>query len=144
MWVSLLLKLRKAGATIKWEAGFPRSENQQDAMFYKDFNGWICSVMLGDFEVDVYCDGETRVKNRINDATLTCGSDLIADGFDTDEKLRLGFESGDLVHDMNSWFDLYIKGEHIDAVTHEIEDAIDAAIGVLQEEVENAKAIELL
>jgi hypothetical protein len=144
MWVTLLLKLRKAGATIKWEAGLPRSENQQDAMFYKDFDGWICSVMLGDFEVDVYCDGETRVKNRINDATLTCGSDLIADGFDTDEKLRLGFESGDLVHDMNSWFDLYIKGEHIDAVTHEIEDAIDAAIGVLQEEVENAKAIELL
>jgi hypothetical protein len=45
---------------------------------------------------------------------------------------------------MNSWFDLYIKGEHLDAVCHEIEDAIDAAIGVLQEEVANAKAIELL
>jgi len=144
MWVKLLYKLRAAGATIKWEVGLPRDEHQQDAMFYKDFDGWICTVMLEDFEVDIYCDGETRVKNRINDATLTCGSDLIADGFDTDEKLQLGFESGDLVHDMNSWFDIYIKGEHIDAVTHEIEDAIDAAIGVLQEEVANAKAIELL
>lgn len=144
MWVKLLYKLRAAGATIEWNTGLPLGEKQQDAMFYKDVDGWVAKVMLGEFAIDIYCDGETRVKNRINDAKLTNGSDLIADGFDTDDKLRAGFESGDLIHDMNSWFDLYIDGEHIDAVQHEIEDAVDAAIGVLQEEVANAKAIELL
>lgn len=144
MWVKLLYKLRAAGATIEWETGLPRDEKQQDAMFYKDANSYIAKVMLGEFAIEIWCDGETRVKNRINDATLTYGSDLVADGFDTDVKLQEATESGDLDVVMNSWFDLYINGEHIDAVTHTIEDAVDAAIAVLQEEVANAKVIELL
>ena len=144
MWAKLQDKLDAAGAEIEWEVGLPLPEEQQDAMFYKDANSYIAKVKLGEFAIEIWCDGETRVKNRVTGSTLTYGSDLRADGIDTDKKLADGFESGDLVHDMNSWFDLYVDGEHVDAVTHEIEDAVDAAISFLEEERDNAKIIENL
>jgi hypothetical protein len=142
MWDTLQQMLDAAKASITWGPGLPLERFQQDAMFYKDTASFVAQVKLGDFVCDVYCDGETRVKNRMDGGDYRDGTALIAAGFDTDGKLQAMFESGDLYCDMNSWFDLYIDGEHIDSVTHEIEEAIGSAIAFLQDEQANALAIE--
>jgi hypothetical protein len=43
---------------------------------------------------------------------------------------------------MNPWFDMYVRGEHLDNVHHEIGEALQAAKAWLEEEVANAKMIE--
>jgi hypothetical protein len=43
---------------------------------------------------------------------------------------------------MNPWFDMYVNGEHLDNIHHDILEAIEAAKAWLDEEIENAKQIE--
>ena len=129
------------GYTIEWASGLPLKDDQQDAMFYRDADAWGCTVRKGGFEVDVYCDGDTRIKTR-DGRTFYDGADLISAGYDTDKKLGEAFEAEELIHDMNSWFDLYVHGEHLDCVQHEIDDAVASAKAWLDEEIENAKQIE--
>lgn len=134
----------KDGFEIEWAAGLPLDKSQQDAAFYRDAGGssLICTVKFDGFEVDICCDGEMRVKNRENGDSYRYGDDLIGGGFDTDEKLREANEQDTLYWDMNPWFDMYVRGEHLDNVHHEIGEALQAAAAWLEEEVANAKLIE--
>ena len=97
-----------------------------DACFFAG-EGFIASVAYEGFVVDIYCDGETKIYNRETDDYYNGGTDLIAGGFDTDSKFNRGVEDETLVMDMNSWFDLYCYGEHLDAVTHTLDEALDRA-----------------
>jgi len=117
-------------------------ETQQDAAFYRDMMNHICTVRHGEFEVDIYCDGDMKVKNREDGETYRYGGDLITAGFDTDENLQKANEQDTLYWDMNPWFDMYVRGEHLDNVHHEIGEALQAAKAWLEEEVQNAKLIE--
>ena len=130
------------GFAIEWASGYPMHETQQDAAFYGDTTGLICTVRHEGFEVDICCDGDMKVKNRTNDDVYRDGMDLISGGFDTDEKLREANEQDTLYWDMNPWFDMYVRGEHLDNVHHEIGEALQAAKAWLEEEVANAKMIE--
>lgn len=134
--------LDETKSEIVWDAGLPMGDEQTDAMFYRGASNFVATVKSGDFEVDIYCDGVTQITDRTNDNRYYDGADLIAAGYDTDKKLEEATESGDLVVDNNSWFDLYVKGEHLDAVTHEILDAVRSALEFLDEERRNAMAIE--
>jgi hypothetical protein len=97
-----------------------------DACFYAG-EGHIATVLYEGFAVDIYCDGDTKIYNRSTDQYYTGGADLILGGFDTDTKFHKATEDESLVMDMNSWFDLYCYGEHLDAVSHMLNEAIDMA-----------------
>lgn len=130
------------GFDIEWQTGYPMHSTQQDAAFYRDMTNHICTVRHGEFEVDIYCDGDMKVKNREDGSVYRDGMELISAGFDTDEKLRLANEQDTLYWDMNPWFDMYVRGEHLDNVHHEIGEALASARAWLEEEVANAKLIE--
>ena len=129
--------------TVEWTAGFPLALTQQDAAFYCNGGGssLVCTVKKNGFQVDIYCDGEMRARvladeNRYE--TVRRGDEFEAYGVKTDADLsRLVEEFG-----MNPWFDLYVYGEHLDAVEHEIADAINAAKAWLDDCCENANQIE--
>ena len=125
--------------TVEWTAGFPLALTQQDAAFYCDgsASSLVCTVKKNGFQVDIYCDGEMRARlNRIE--TVRRGDEFEAYGVKTDADLSRLVE--DFV--MNPWFDLYVYGEHLDAVEHEIADAIKAAKAWLDDCCENANQIE--
>jgi hypothetical protein len=42
----------------------------------------------------------------------------------------------------NSWFDLYCEGEHLDAVTHELNEAIAVATNYVKQEWQNAEELD--
>ena len=111
-----------------------------DACFYagEDF---IVTVEYKGFAVDVYCDGETKIYNRTTDEYYNRGADLIAGGFDTDSKFSEAVENETLIMDMNSWFDLYCYGEHLDAVTHTLNEAIRTAKNYVYEEYFDAETL---
>lgn len=127
---------------VRWATGYPLHGTQTDAAFYRDDESYICSVSRNGFSVDIYCDGDMKIVNRTNGDVYRCGADLIAAGFDEGKKIGDLSESGDLYWDMNPWFDMYVNGEHLDNVHHDILEAIEAAKAWLDEEIENAKQIE--
>lgn len=138
-----ILILGLDGYDVEWAEGLPLDYDQKDAAFYcTGSSSWIATVKRNGFQVDVYCDGEMRARVLVDEnryETLRTGAELIDHGVKKDSDLELVEEWG-----MNPWFDLYCQGEHLDAVTHEITDAIDMAKGFLDAEVENAKNIEEL
>lgn len=136
--------LDHVGATVEWDTGLPYHESKRDAVFYCDgsSSSFVARVKISEFAVDIYCDGVTNYVDRTSGDNLRCGADFIKAGWDTDEKLTEASESGDLHHINNSWFDLYCEGEHLDAVSHDVWDALRDAITFLQTEKQNAKAIE--
>ncbi len=134
--------LDETKAEITWNSGLPMGDEQTDAMFYRADSNFVATVKSGDFEVEIYCDGITRITDRTNGERYTDGAALIAAGYDTDKKLEEATDSGDLYVDNNSWFDLYVQGEHLDAVTHDILDAVRSALSFLDEEKTNALSIE--
>ena len=97
-----------------------------DACFFAG-EGFIVTVSYEGFAVDLYCDGETKIYNPKTEEWYRGGADLIAGGFDTDSKFNKAVEDESLVVDMNSWFDLYCYGEHLDAVSHMLDEAINMA-----------------
>ena len=132
---------------IKWATGYPLRTDlvpfasihptQTDAAFFGTLprdSGYICSVSRNGFKVGICCDGDMKITNRANGDVYRCGSELIAAGFDEDKKLYRALEAGDLAWDMNPWFDLYVNGDHLDNVQHDILEAIDAAKAWIDEE----------
>ena len=111
-----------------------------DACFYAG-EGLIATVSYEGFAVDIYCDGETKIYNRETDDYYNGGTDLIAGGFDTDSKFNRGVEDETLVMDMNSWFDLYCYGEHLDAVTHTLNEAVYTAKNYVYQEYFDAETL---
>jgi hypothetical protein len=132
------------GFMVEWAAGFPLPSGQQDAMFYcTNGHSWVCKVSKQGFTVDIYCDGEMRVKNLSDNNVYRDGTDLEKAGFQCDTDIRIETEKGLFDIGMNPWFDMYVEGEHIDNVYHEIDDAVNAAKMFIDGELENANAIEL-
>jgi hypothetical protein len=111
-----------------------------DACFYAG-EGFIATVLYEGFAVDIYCDGDTKIYNRSTDQYYTGGADLILGGFDTDTKFHKATEDESLVMDMNSWFDLYCYGEHLDAVTHTLNEALYTAKNYVYQEYFDAETL---
>ena len=53
----------------------------------------------------------------------------------------MGVEDETLVMDMNSWFDLYCYGEHLDAVTHTLDEALYTAKNYVYQEYFDAETL---
>ena len=111
-----------------------------DACFFAG-EGFIASVAYEGFVVDIYCDGETKIYNPETEEWYKCGTDLILGGFDTDNRLNKAVENESLVMDMNSWFDLYCYGEHLDAVTHTLNEALHTAKNYVYQEYFDAETL---
>jgi hypothetical protein len=92
--------------------------------------------------VDIYLDGDMRYRKEEQDISIYDGGDLLAAGYDTDKKFTDAIEAEELQHINNPWFDLYVQGEHLDCVTHDINEALQSAMAWLDEEIANAKEIE--
>ena len=137
----IILLRDTTGFDVVWENGLPLSGDTKDAVFYASNNSWVCTVKKNGFAVDVYCDGDTWIKTRDGNG-YRYGDELIAAGY-TDKKLGAAEASDEITTEMNSWFDLYVQGEHLDCVSHDIDDALASAQSWLDEEIENAKQIEI-
>lgn len=111
-----------------------------DACFYAG-EGFIATVEYEGFVVDIYCDGETKIYNPETEEWYNGGTGLIAGGFDTDSKFNRAVENESLVVDMNSWFDLYCYGEHLDAVTHTLNEALYTAKNYVYQEYFDAETL---
>jgi len=111
-----------------------------DACFYAG-EGFIATVEYEGFVVDIYCDGETKIYNPEKEEWYNGGTGLIAGGFDTDSKFNRAVENESLVVDMNSWFDLYCYGEHLDAVTHTLNEALYTAKNYVYQEYFDAETL---
>jgi hypothetical protein len=118
----------------------PSVTERYDACFYAG-EGLIGTVSYEGFAVDIYCDGDTKIHNRKTDEYYMGGSDLIRGGFDTDSKFNEAVENETLIMDMNSWFDLYCYGEHLDAVTHTLDDALHVAKNYVYQEYFDAETL---
>lgn len=130
---------------IKYHLGFDPHPSQQDAIFYTGM-GCIATVEYKGFQVDVYCDGETRA--NLLDApqgeivsSLFSPTDFIDAGLDTDDALKLANDQELLDWVNNSWFDLYCFGEHLDAVEHELDEALKVAEVYVRDRAHSEKII---
>lgn len=130
------------GFEVSWASGFPLDADRTASDFYKGSSSFICEVKKDGFAVDVYLDGDMRYNNTRLDETYYDGEDLVAGGYDTDKKFTDAMESEELQHINNPWFDLYVRGEHIDCITHDINEALQSAKAFIEDEIQNAKQIE--
>ena len=142
MTIRPMLILGLDGFDVEWAEGLPLGYNQKDAALYcTGSSSWIATLRKNGFEVDVYCDGEMSARVLVDEnryETLHTGPELIDHGVKTDEDLQTMVEEWG----MNPWFDLYVNGEHLDVVTHDISDAVQAAKSYLDETIVNANQIE--
>ena len=137
-----MLILGLDGYDVEWAEGFPLGYDQTDAAFYRNpSSSWVCTLSRDGFEVDIYCDGDMRAvvladENRFAEAT--CGEELIEEyGVKTDDDLKMVQEWVN-----NPWFDLYVQGEHLDSVTHDIREAVACAKEYLEKTIINVRLIE--
>jgi len=131
-----------AGCWVEFKISYEPHPEQQDAIWYQG-EGCIASVSYKGFAVDIYCDGDMRITNRETEEVYRSPSDLLSAGFDTDKQLSKATEDEILDWDMNSWFDMYCEGEHLDAVTHELHEAIGMAETYLLDESKNEELLML-
>lgn len=122
---------------------------QEDASFYvwDSTHNLVATITNNERVIYVYCDGEMRInlwksakarKRGDDPEVIRYCDDLIGTGIDTDKKLSDAFEEGRLEWINNAWFDLYAnEGEGwLNAVTYELSDAINQAMGlILDDEV---------
>jgi hypothetical protein len=96
------------------------------------------------YEVDIYAEGNTRLdyNDGHNMRSYSLPDDFIYGDLETDEKLSAIQDDEDYYWVNNNWFDLYIKGEHLDQVTHTIDEAIESAKAVIAEHIVNVCFIE--
>jgi hypothetical protein len=130
------------GFDVSWSFGFPLPGDQTASEFYKCSTSLVCEVKKEGFMVDIYLDGDMRYRMEEQDISIYDGGDLLAAGYDTDKKFTDAIEAEELQHINNPWFDLYVQGEHLDCVTHDINEALQSAMAWLDEEIANAKEIE--
>lgn len=130
------------GYELTWASGLPLDADRTSCDFYKGYGNFTCEVKKEGFQVDIYLDGDMRYLNKADETSLYDGDSLVAYGYDTDEKFADALEAQELEHINNPWFDLYVRGEHLDCVTHDINEALQSAMAWLDEEIANAKQIE--
>ena len=131
-----------SGFEVTWAFGFPLPAEQTASEFYKCSSSFVCEVKKDGFMVDIYLDGDMRYLAWQQDINIYDGGDLMAAGYTTDKKFTDAVEAEELQHINNPWFDLYVRGEHLDAVSHDINEALLYAKSWLAEEIANAKQIE--
>ena len=130
------------GYELTWASGLPLDADRTASDFYKGYGNFTCEVKKDGFTVDIYLDGEMAYREREEAFAVYDGIELVYHGYDSDKKFTDAMESGELQHINNPWFDLYVRGEHIDSITHDINEALQSAMAWLDEEIGNAKEIE--
>lgn len=124
-----------------WIDGAPDPQHQ-DSVWWG--NGAVCKVALGDLEVVIHVDGDTRIEDRETGNIYTGSGDFPADL--NNDKVLSEASSGNyprLDWQNNSWFDIYtLDGEHLDMVNHEADEAFDHACQYLFEQFVNICMIE--
>ena len=130
------------GYELTWASGLPLDADRTASDFYKGYGNFTCEVKKDGFTVDIYLDGDMRYLYKADETSLYDGDSLVAYGYDTDEKFADAIESQELEHINNPWFDLYVRGEHLDCINHDINEALQSAMAWLDEEIGNAKEIE--
>ena len=132
--------LYEYGVTYNGDLPHPQ---RRDSVFFD--RGWVASVEIDGYKVDVFADGDTHLKFKAGENyyyDLCSPNDLTQSGLDTDEKLEAINDDEDYFWVNNNWFDLYIDSEHLDQVTHTIDEAIESAKVVVAEHIVNLCSIE--
>ena len=127
---------------IKYRDGVPHPQRRESAFFER---GWVATVEIDGYAVEVFADGDTNLQYKAGEDyhyNLCSPSDFIRSDLDTDEKLEAINNDEDYYWVNNNWFDLYINGNHLDQVTHTIDEAIESAKEVVAEHTLNICAIE--
>lgn len=128
------------GVTYNGDSPHPQ---RKESVFFE--RGWVATIGIDGYEVEVFADGDTHLKHTYGTDyyyDLCSPNDLIHAGLDTDEKLEAINNDEDYFWVNNNWFDLYIDGEHLDQVTHTIDEAIESAKAVVAEHIVNVCLIE--
>jgi hypothetical protein len=110
-------------------------------VFYQG-DGCIATISYKGFEVDIYCDGIMKCYNTETEQTYRTTTDFLDAGIENDKQLIEANEKEILVWENNAWFDMYVYGEHIDNVQHDLAEAIASAVAYLEEQYQNAKELE--
>lgn len=125
-----------------WADGqVPDAEHQESVWWEK---GGVCLVGLGDLEISIYVDGDTKIYDHETKDTYRSSSEFPPD-LDTDSALSVAGQGAlpRLEWQNNSWFDLYDSdGNHLDMVYHEADEAFDGACEYLIREFVNLCMVE--
>jgi len=122
--------------------GMKPHDHRRESVFFT--NGLVATVGIDGYDIDIYADGNTRLSydDGHNMRTYSTPDDFIYGDLETDEKLSAIQDDEDYNWVNNNWFDLYIKGEHLDQVTHTIDEAVESAKAVVAEHIVNLCSIE--
>ena len=122
--------------------GMKPHDQRRESVFFT--NGLVATVGMDGYEIDIYAEGNTRLDyyDGYNTRSYSLPDDFIYGDLETDEKLQAINDDPDYHWTYNNWFDLYIKGEHLDQVTHTIDEAIESAKAVIAEHIVNVCFIE--
>lgn len=127
-----------------------KGKPKTDPAFFVDGNGHdlVAIVTSGKREIRIFCDGEMRLhiwsdaKGRENNEphlTIRNAAHLIEAGITNDDELRAIDEQQRSDWGNNAWFDLYaydegMNGEHLDCVHFDINDAVEQAQGLIDDD----------
>ena len=122
--------------------GMKPHDQRRESVFFT--NGLVATVGIDGYDIDIYADGNTRLNydDGHNTRIYSTPDDFIYGDLETDEKLSAIQDDEDYTWVNNNWFDLYIKGQHLDQVTHTIDEAIESAKAVVAEHIVNVCLIE--
>ena len=122
--------------------GMKPHDHRRESVFFT--NGLVATVEIDGYEIDIYAEGNTRLNynDGYNIKIFSTPDDFIYGDLETDDKLVAIQDDDDYYWVNNNWFDLYIKGEHLDQVTHTIDEAIESAKAVIAEHIVNVCLIE--
>jgi hypothetical protein len=117
-------------------------DQRRESVFFT--NGLVASVGIDGYAIDIYAEGNTRLNYANGDdiRIFSTPDDFIYGDLETDAKLLEIQDDEDYYWVNNNWFDLYINGEHLDQVTHTIDEAIESAKAVVAEHIVNVCLIE--
>lgn len=122
--------------------GMKPHDQRRESVFFT--NGLVATVEIDGYAIDIYAEGNTRLNYANGDdiRIFSTPDDFIYGDLETDAKLQEIQDDEDYYWVNNNWFDLYIKGEHLDQVTHTIDEAIESAKAIVAEHIVNVCFIE--
>ena len=122
--------------------GMKPHDHRRESVFFE--NGLVATVGIDGYAIDIYAEGNTRLNydDGYNPRIYSTPDDFIYGDLETDDKLVAIQDDDDYFWVNNNWFDLYIKGEHLDQVTHTIDEAIESAKVLVAEHIVNVCFIE--
>lgn len=114
----------------------PPVKNQNDPSWYTETgHDWVCTVSDGTDTIHIFCDGILLIEDTQTLKQIKGLSDLYEAGVFNDEQLYYDSSSGKLNWLHNSWFDLYNEEEWLDCVEYDLQEAIDVAKNILEENI---------